>query len=68
MSSEEIENRINRVRSRIHELNVERDHQMDAYREDGRYSHLAVVDVIDQSIRKEEKLLSSLSLNDITNL
>lgn len=67
MSSEDIERKLNKVRSRIHELNVERDRQMDAYREDGKYSHLAVVDVIDASIKKEKEYLSSLTIGDIIN-
>ena len=67
MSSEDIERKLNKVRSRIHELNVERDRQMDAYREDGKYSHLAVVDVIDASIKKEKQYLSSLTIGDIIN-
>lgn len=67
MSSEDIERKLNKVRSRIHGLNVERDRQMDAYREDGKYSHLAVVDVIDASIKKEKEYLSSLTIEDIIN-
>lgn len=67
MSSEDIERKLNKVRSRIHELNVERDRQMDAYREDEKYSHLAVVDVIDASIKKEKEYLSSLTIGDIIN-
>lgn len=67
MSSEDIERKLNKVRSRIHGLNVERDRQMDAYREDGEYSHLAVVDVIDASIKKEKEYLSSLTIGDIIN-
>lgn len=67
MSSEDIERKLNKVRSRIHGLNVERDRQMDAYREDGKYSHLAVVDVIDASIKKEKEYLSSLTIGDIIN-
>lgn len=67
MSSEDIERKLNKVRSRIHELNVERDRQMDAYREDRKYSHLAVVDVIDASIKKEKEYLSSLTIGDIIN-
>ena len=67
MSSEDIERKLNKVRSRIHELNVERDRQMGAYREDGKYSHLAVVDVIDASIKKEKEYLSSLTIGDIIN-
>ena len=67
MSSEDIERKLNKVRSRIHELNVERDRQMDTYREDGKYSHLAVVDVIDASIKKEKEYLSSLTIGDIIN-
>lgn len=67
MSSEDIERKLNKVRSRIHGLNVEKDRQMDAYREDGKYSHLAVVDVIDASIKKEKEYLSSLTIEDIIN-
>ena len=67
MSSENIERKLNKVRSRIHELNVERDRQMDAYRKDGKYSHLAVVDVIDASIKKEKEYLSSLTIGGIIN-
>lgn len=67
MSSEDIERKLDKVRSRIHGLNVERDRQMDAYREDGKYSHLAVVDVIDASIKKEKEYLSSLTIGDIIN-
>lgn len=67
MSSKDIERKLNKVRSRIHGLNVERDRQMDAYREDGKYSHLAVVDVIDASIKKEKEYLSSLTIGDIIN-
>ena len=67
MSSEDIERKLDKVRKRIHGLNVERDRQMDAYREDGKYSHLAVVDVIDASIKKEKEYLSSLTIGDIIN-
>lgn len=68
MTAKEIERVLGKINQRILSLSLERDRHIEEYNNDGRLSHLVIVDFIDEKIKKLKGAKSNLRISDLVNI
>ena len=68
MTAQEIERVLGKINQRILSLSLERDRHIEEYNNDGRLSHLVIVDFIDEKIKKLKGAKSNLRISDLVNI
>ena len=68
MTAQEIERVLGKINQRILSLSLERDRHIEEYNNDGRFSHLVIVDFIDEKIKKLKGAKSNLRISDLVNI
>lgn len=56
------------MNQRILSLSLERDRHIEEYNNDGRLSHLVIVDFIDAEIKKLKGAKANLRISDLVNI
>ena len=68
MTAQEIERVLGKINQRILSLSLERDRHIEEYNNDGRLSHLVIVDFIDEEIKKLKGAKANLRISDLVNI
>lgn len=68
MTAQEIERALGKINQRILSLSLERDRHIEEYNNDGRLSHLVIVDFIDAEIKKLKGAKANLRISDLVNI
>ena len=68
MTAQEIERVLGKINQRILSLSLERDRHIEEYNNDGRLSHLVIVDFIDAEIKKQKEAKANLRISDLLNI
>ena len=68
MTAQEIERVLGKINQRILSLSLERDRHIEEYNNDGRFSHLVIVDFIDEEIKKQKEAKANLRISDLLNI
>lgn len=68
MTAQEIERVLGKINQRILSLSLERDRHIEEYNNDGRLSHLVIVDFIDAEIKKQKEAKANLRISDLVNI
>ena len=68
MTAQEIERVLGKINQRILSLSLERDRHIEEYNNDGRFSHLVIVDFIDEEIKKQKEAKANLRISDLVNI
>ena len=68
LTAQEIERELGKINQRILSLSLERDRHIEEYNNDGRRSHLAIVDFIDAEIKKQKEAKANLRISDLVNI
>ena len=68
MTAQEIERVLGKINQRILSLSLERDRHIEEYNNDGRFSHLVIVDFIDAEIKKQKEAKANLRISDLLNI
>lgn len=68
MTAQEIERVLGKINQRILSLSLERDRHIEEYNNDGRLSHLVIIDFIDAEIKKQKEAKANLRISDLVNI
>lgn len=68
MTAQEIESMLGKVNQRILSLSLERGRHIEEYNNDGKLSHLVIVDFIDAEIKKQKEAKANLRISDLVNI